>query len=1041
LTSEKENIDMLILKKVISPIMLLVLLLTVLPVLSDLQSQYPAASSALQDGSNLSTAAQELDPAAKSKVMQAYGNLPLLFIANSGQVDSSVFYYANVAGGRAYLTSDSIVLDLIRKEANSAPDMVAVPDSEAQQEAYQRLVMRLNFQGANGNPEVICRDMAQGKVNYLIGNNPSKWLTDIPTYQEIVYQDIYPNIDLRLCGREGMLTYDFIVRPGGKVNDIRLALEGIDSLELSGRDLVLNTAFGELRQERLSIYQGDGAGRTDIEGNFRLLGDNSYGFAVAAYDSNNDLVIDPSLIYSTYLGGTGQDYGYGIAVDAAGSAYVTGYTSSNPFPTTLGAFQTGYAGGALDAFVTKLNPTGSALVYSTYLGGSGADYAYSIAVDATGNAYVCGYTNNGVTSFPTTLGAYQTIFGGSYDVFVTKLNADGKGLVYSTFLGGTGDDRSGNGIAVDAAGNAYVCGFTASDNTTFPLTSGAFQTTYGGGAFDAFVTKLNPTATAPLLYSTYLGGGGNDYAQSVAVDTAGNAYVTGYTSSNDFPNTPGVFQPALNASLDAFVTKLNPTGTAPLIYSTYLGGSGDDRGIDIAIDAAGNAYVTGYTSSIAATFPWTPGAFQTAYGGGAYDAFVTKLNPTATAPLVYCTYLGGSGEDQGLGIAIDATGNACVTGYTHSNDFPNTPGAYQTTLASAPDAFISRLNATGTAPLLYSTYLGGTNIDGAFAIDMDAAENAYLTGYTASSPFPTTPGAYQTAFGASIDAFVSKFRLVDQPTASVTTATGTGTATFTTSNGSIADLTAAANTPCGTPPSLNFPHGFFSYNINGVPAGSTVTITITLPSPMPVGTQYWKCINSQWVDVTSLLGDDDGDNVLTLALTDGGLGDADGAANGTIVDPGGPAVAAATAQVPAGPRASSTPPRTLNPPQMSLQYLSVNPQQASANQPVTIITNVVNTGDEGGNYNVALKINGQVEQSRMVSVGPQGTQPVKFTVAKAQPGTYTVDIGGQKGSFTINGAGGTTGKPVNGGLIAILIVGVMVLATIVALISTRRRPA
>jgi hypothetical protein len=1001
---------MLILRKAISPIMLLVLLLTVLPLLSDLQSQYPAASSALQDGSNLSTAAQELDPAANAKVMQDYGNLPLLFIANNGQVDSSVLYYANVAGGRAYITSDSIVLDLTRRDTSNTPAMVAAPDSEAQQEAYQRLVMRLNFQGANGNPEVICRDMAQGKVNYLMGNDPSKWLTDIPTYQEIVYQDVYPNIDLRLCGREGMLTYDFIVHPRGNVNDIRLALEGIDSLELSGRDLVLNTAFGELRQERLSIYQGDGAGRTDIEGNFRLLGDNSYGFAVAAYDSNNDLVIDPSLIYSTYLGGAGDDRGTGIAVDAAGSAYVTGYTSSNPFPTTLGAFQTGYAGGALDAFVTKLNPTGSALVYSTYLGGSGTDYAYSIAVDATGNAYIGGYTNNGVTPFPTTFGAYQTIFGGSYDVFVTKLNAAGNGLVYSTFLGGTGDDRSGNGIAVDAAGNAYVCGFTNNGGLTpFPFTPGAFQTLPLGG-YDAFVTKLDTTKSglASLIYSTYLGGGGNDYAQSVAVDTAGNAYVTGYTSSNDFPNTPGVFQPALNASLDAFVTKLNPTGTAPLIYSTYLGGGGVDSGIDIAIDAAGNAYVTGYTSSIAATFPWTPGAFQTTYGGGAYDAFVTKLNPTATAPLVYCTYLGGSGEDQGLGIAIDATGNACVTGYTHSNDFPNTPGAYQTTLASAPDAFISRLNATGTAPLLYSTYLGGTNIDGAFAIDMDAAENAYLTGYTASSPFPTTPGAYQTAYGTFIDAFISKFQMPDPPVVTTNDATEV-TVNSAILNGSLTSLGTATTVNVsfqyGTTP------GVYTSETTAQAMATKGSFFFNLTGLNPGTIYYFRA---------KVVGD--------LNLTSYGA-----EKSFTTLTPPAPP--------PPKPRASATPPRPLNPAQLSTQYLSVNPQQASANQPVTIITNVVNTGDEGGNYNLALKINGQVEQSRMVSVGPQGTQPVKFTITKAQPGTYTVDIGGQKGSFTINGAGGTNGKPVNGGLIAILIVGILVLATVVALLTTRRRPA
>jgi hypothetical protein len=338
--------------------------------------------------------------------MEAYGKLPLLFIANKGQTDSSVLYYANVSGGKAYFTSDSIVLDLMRREASSAEDVVAVPD---QTEAYQRLVMRLNFQGANGNPQVTAREMAEGKVNYLVGNDSSKWITDISTYQEIVYQDIYPNIDLRLCGREGMLTYDFIVHPGGNVDDIRLALEGIDSLDISGRDLVLNTAFGALKQQRLSIYQGEGTSRKDIEGNFKLLGEDSYGFMVAAYNRNSDLVIDPGLAYSTYVGSMTSDQAHDIAVDAAGNAYICGNTGGGSFPTTAGAYQTVYGGGVNDAFVTKMNSTGTALVYSTYLGGGSNDVGWAITVDTAGNAYVAGGTATPAgAAFPTTVGAFQT---------------------------------------------------------------------------------------------------------------------------------------------------------------------------------------------------------------------------------------------------------------------------------------------------------------------------------------------------------------------------------------------------------------------------------------------------------------------------------------------------------------------------------------------------------------------------------------------------------------------------------------------------------
>jgi len=324
------------------------------------------------------------------------------------------------------------------------------------------------------------------------------------------------------------------------------------------------------------------------------------------------------LVYSTYLGGSGDDNGTSIGVDAAGNAYVMGGTSSTNFPTTAGAFQRTFGGGISDAFVTKLNPAGSGLVYSTYLGGSGSEGGFGIAVDAGGNAYVTGHT--GSTNFPTTTGAFQTSFGGGgFDAFVTKLNSTGSALVYSTYLGSSGTDN-GNGIAVDAAGNAYVTGDTTSAN--FPTTTGAFQTTFRGGFDDAFVTKLNSTGSA-LVYSTYLGGSSTDNGTSIAVDAVGNAYVTGGTFSTNFPTTTGAFQTTLSGLEDAFVTKLNPLGTG-LVYSTYLGGSGSDVGDGITVDAlpTPNAYVTGFTDST--NFPTTAGAFQTTLGGGE-DAFVAKI--------------------------------------------------------------------------------------------------------------------------------------------------------------------------------------------------------------------------------------------------------------------------------------------------------------------------------------------------------------------------------------------------------------------------------
>ena len=427
-----------------------------------------------------------------------------------------------------------------------------------------------------------------------------------------------------------------------------------------------------------------------------------------------------ALVYSTYLGGSLFDEGLGIAVDATGSAYVTGDTQSSNFPTTPGAFQTTFGGGFSDAFVTKLNPTGTALVYSTYLGGDNFDGSSGIAVDSGGNAYVAGGTDS--ANFPTTPTAFQTTFGGGtcfggpcFDAFVTKLNPTGTARVYSTFLGG-GDSDTGNAIALDSSGNAYVTGGTGSAD--FPTTPGAFQMTYGGGICgvppnalpcpDAFVTKLNPTGTAPPVYSTYLGGSSFfDVGFGIAVDPGCgpapaapcNAYITGFTESANFPTTPTAFQTTFGGFSDAFVTKLNPTGTAPLVYSTYLGGSNLDEGSGIAVDSGGIAYVKGGTGS--ANFPTTPTAFQTTLGGG-FDAFVTKLNPTGTAPLVYSTYLGGSSYEQldpsffgaivHSGITVDSLGSAYVTGITSSTDFPTTAGAFQPAFGGDDgDAFVAKI--------------------------------------------------------------------------------------------------------------------------------------------------------------------------------------------------------------------------------------------------------------------------------------------------------------------------------------------------------------
>jgi len=688
-------------------------------------------AAALLPAALLLSAAARTEPAVPPHVSDFYGKLPLSFEANRGQTARQVKFLARGPGYTLFLTGDAAVLSLRRQKSNA--------------------VLRMKLQGANARASVTGADALPGKSNYFIGSDPSQWRTNVPTYSAVKYAAVYPGIDLVYHGNQRLLEYDFLVAPGADPRAIGIRFQGARKLTVNREGaLVIALGGSEVIEHAPVVYQDIGGQRQTVAGRYVLRGRGRVGFSVAEYDRRRPLVIDPTLVYSTYLGGwaSGNSGGF-IAVDASGNAYVTGGTESSDFPTTLGAFQTTYSGNG-DAFVSKLNPAGSALVYSTYLGGAKGGEGEGIAVDASGNAYVIGIAG---PNFPTTPGAFQTTFPSValYTAFVTKLNATGSALIYSTYLGGSSFGW-GSGIAVDASGNAYVAGSTESGD--FPTTLGAFQTTSAGG-WDAFVSKLN-TAGSSLLYSTYLAGSGEDGASSIAVDVSGSAYVTGETSSANFPTTPGAFQTTLGGTAAAFVTKLNATGSA-LVYSTYLGGSNADSGNGIALDASGNTYVTGGTGS--SNFPTTPDAFQTAYAGNG-DAFVSKLNAAGSA-LVYSTYLGGSADsDSGIAIAVDASGNAYVTGQTVSINFPTTPGAIQTTYGGGfLDGFITKLNSTGSA-LLYSTYLGGNDMDQGNGIAVDASGNAYVAGPTASADFPITPGAFQTTYsGVNWDGFVSKLSL------------------------------------------------------------------------------------------------------------------------------------------------------------------------------------------------------------------------------------------------------------------------------------------
>ncbi|HEV2840963.1 MAG TPA: SBBP repeat-containing protein [Chthoniobacterales bacterium] len=700
-----------------------------------------------------------------AQVRKAYGQLPLSFEANHGQAAESVDFVARGPGYAVALSPTEATFVLrkadntgrndndsrVRKISNSTSE----PNPSSALHPAPSTVLRMKLAGANRAATVAGQNELEGRVNYLIGSDPAKWRTDVPTFGRVRYAEVYPGIDVIYYGNQRRLEYDFVVGPGRDVRAIALEFAGAQKVEVDGAtsDLLVQVGGETIRQHAPVAYQEvPGGGRRKIESRYVLREGGQVGFEVGEYDASAPLVIDPVLEYSTFLGGSFGDQGRDIAVDSAGNAYVVGVPSSD-FPT-VNAFQD-TSHGIQDVFITKLNAAGSALVYSTYLGGSGYDFGLGIAVDSAGSAYVTGQTSS--TDFPTA-NAFQgkNASGLGDDAFVAKLSPTGSALVYSTYLGGSNND-AGVDIAVDSAGNAYVTGFTSSTN--FPTANG-FQRIEGGFEHgDAFVTKFNGAGSA-LVYSTYLGGGDSDHGESIAVDSAGNAYVTGSTLSTDFP-TVNAFQSTFGGgsdgeSGDAFVTKFNAAGSA-LVYSTYLGGDNGDSGHSIAVDSAGSAYVTGGT--VSADFP-TANALQNAIGGSV-DTFVTKLTAAGSA-LVYSTYLGGNDFEVGHGIAVDSTGNAYVTGNTGSTNFP-TVNPFQSTIGSDLDAFVTKLNAAGSA-LAYSSYLGGNDLDHVFDIAVDSMGNAYVTGDTSSTCFPTTTGAFDTALGlGGGDAFITKVSETAKP--------------------------------------------------------------------------------------------------------------------------------------------------------------------------------------------------------------------------------------------------------------------------------------
>jgi hypothetical protein len=775
-----------------------------------------------------------------------FGKFPLYFIYNKGQVHKKAKFYAKASRYTLWLTGEGLIFDSLQRLEN-----------KDNAKRSRRDVSRLLFLNANKQPDIIPVGETKHRVNYFKGNKKSQWKCDIPTSQAVLYKGLYKQIDLRVYGIEKQVEYDWIVKPGGNPGDIQFVYKNVKNARVDKNgNLVIETKFGELLHKRPVSYQFVGDKKTEVIVEFKKTGRHTYGFEIGEFNKKYSLIIDPVVLaYSTYIGGINQDYSLAIAVDDNGSAYISGFTYAPNFPT-LNEFQTDQIYD--DAFVTKIDTTKSgdySLVYSTYLGGSRLDHGRGIAVDSSGNVYVTGDTSS--TDFPI-LNQYQSDQGAE-DAFVVKLDTTKSGissLVYSTYLGSSGSDM-GRAITVDENGVVYVTGVTWESD--FPILN---QYQVYQARSDVFVTKLDTTKSGEsgLIYSTYLGGGDDEYGRGIAVDNNSCVYVVGDTYSSDFPIQ--AYYQSVQSVHDIFVTKLDTTksGSSSLVYSTYLGGNGDDRGMGIAVDNDGNAFVAGETSST--NFPIL-NQYQSDQGG--YDAFAAQLNTkqSGTSSLIYSTYLGGNGLDYCTGIAIDKMGYVYVTGGTNSSNFPIL-NEYQS-MSLNYDTFVTKLDMRkiGFAGLIYSTYLGGSAIETSRGIAVDNKGNAYITGQTSSADYPIK-NQYQTDPEIQRDAFVTKL-VFPIPAAVMTKPVSAITATTASCGGNVTydggDTVTAKGVCWSTSPN---PRTFDSFTTDGAGTGTftssltgltaNTTYYVRAYATNSIGTAYGNEVSFTTVDYSSTPG-------------------------------------------------------------------------------------------------------------------------------------------------------------------------------------------
>ncbi len=671
----------------------------------------------------------------------------LSFTPNAGQWDDQVQFRTSADGVTMWFADDGAFYQFVREVPPASPPDPRLP---MRTRDFENLIIKASFVGANTDVEIVGEGLLDSKCNYFLGNNPSRWKTNLPNYDAIVYRNIYPGIDLKYYGNDLKMEYDFIVSPGSDPSRIQIRYDGAESISVNeAGQLEVTTSWGKVTEMRPYVYQRDDDGFIEVAGRYRLLSENSFGFElVDGYNPELPLVIDPVLTYSSYLGGEFAQYANDVAIDGDGNIVVVGDTRSTEFPL-VNPLQ-GTLAGRYDLYITKIDPITSDILYSTFFGGSETEQFPDIALDAAGNMVVSSYTAS--DDIPL-VNPYQSDLSGDWDAIIFKLSADGSTLLFSTYLGGRKVEYA-DGIAVDASGNVYVCGITTSDD--YPLEN-PYCVEIGGGDYDGFVTKLNPTGNA-LIYSTYLGGRDMEQLRAIAVNSDGEAYVVGSTYSDDYPAVNALYQTLINPEgpTDAIVTKFNAAGN-DLIFSTFIPGTEDEWFCDVALDESGTVYLVG--SSESDDFPVVIPAIQEERSGAGYDdiadVVVAGLTSSGDA-LLFSTYLGGLGEDYGESIAVGSDGGVFFTGTTYSHDFP-TYNALDFVLDGASDAIVVRLNSTGTA-IVYGTFLGGSSGEEGGAIAVDQGNNPCVVGNTYSADFPVvnaTQGAPITTLYSSV--FISLF--------------------------------------------------------------------------------------------------------------------------------------------------------------------------------------------------------------------------------------------------------------------------------------------